>query len=107
MKVRVQNHALYMVVFAMAAVALETLIASGRYAATTLHRRGMIPPRRCNTRNTRRMSAARFTTGIQLPRISTTVTNVQMTKITFRLPMTKVRRWTVIRGIQVFEQIDI
>ena len=60
MKVRVQNHALYMVVFAMAAVALDTPIASERDAATPLQRRGMIPPRRSNTRSTRLMTAARF-----------------------------------------------
>ena len=46
-------------------------------------------------------------TGIQLPRISTTVTKVPMTNESFRFPMTKVRRWTLRRGIQVFKHNDI
>ena len=46
LKVRVQNHALYMVVFAKGAVALVTPMPSENDAATLLQRRGMIPPRR-------------------------------------------------------------
>ena len=60
MKVRVQNHALYMVVFAKGAVALDTPIASERDAATPHQRRAMIPPRRSNTRSTNHMTMARF-----------------------------------------------
>ena len=60
MKVRVQNHTMYIVVFSMAKVALKTPIASGRDAATPCQRRGMIPPRRSNTRSARSMSAPRF-----------------------------------------------
>ena len=51
---------MYIVVFSMAAVALETAIASGRDAATPRQRRGMIPPRHSNTRSARCMSAPRF-----------------------------------------------
>ena len=46
--------------FFMAAAALETPIASARDASTLRQRRGMIPPRRPNTRSARIMSAPRF-----------------------------------------------
>ena len=100
MKVRVQNHALYMVVFAKGAVALDTPMPSENDAATPLQRRGMIPPRRLGEAQIIRCDYFNYRE-LVLP------LHGSDDLVTFHLQMTKVRRLIDIHGIQLFKKIDV